>query len=168
MRPLHEARPSWFSRRDDSNDRCRRHLRVAIRGGAPRLAGSTQSHLGLPVSIAYERHGKADRTLVFAHGWSCNRSHWRFQVDALRMDYRVVVLDLAGHGESGSNRTVWSIANFAQDVAAVVDALDASNVVLIGHSLGGPVVLEAALLRPRQVIGVIGVDATTMFDGATA
>jgi pimeloyl-ACP methyl ester carboxylesterase len=119
-------------------------------------------------AIAYEVSGVGQTTLVFVHGWSCNRSHWRFQVDAFSKDHRVVVLDLAGHGDSGRARSVWSITNFAQDVAAVMNAIDAKNAVLIGHSMGGPVVLEAALLQPRRVIGVIGVDATTMFDGSTA
>jgi pimeloyl-ACP methyl ester carboxylesterase len=84
-------------------------------------------------------------------------------MDAFQGEYRVIALDLAGHGASGKGRTAWSIPNFAHDVAAVVRAVDARNVVLIGHSLGGPVVVEAGLLIPDRVIGVIGVDA--FFDG---
>jgi pimeloyl-ACP methyl ester carboxylesterase len=80
-------------------------------------------------------------------------------MDAFQGDYRVIALDLAGHGASGKGRTAWNIPNFANDVAAVVRAADARNVVLIGHSLGGPVVAEAGLLVPDRVIGVIGVDA---------
>jgi pimeloyl-ACP methyl ester carboxylesterase len=80
-------------------------------------------------------------------------------MDAFQGDYRVIALDLAGHGASGKGRTAWTIPNFANDVAAVVRAVDAKNVVLIGHSLGGPVVAEAGLLVPDRVIGVIGVDA---------
>jgi pimeloyl-ACP methyl ester carboxylesterase len=80
-------------------------------------------------------------------------------MDSLQGEYRVIALDLAGHGASGKNRTNWSIANFANDVAAVVRATDASNVVLVGHSLGGPVALEAGLLLPDRVIGVIGAEA---------
>ena len=78
-------------------------------------------------------------------------------------EYRVGALDLAGHGASGKDRTDWSTPNFANDVVAVVRATDAKNVVLIGHSLGGPVALEAGLLLPDRVIGVIGVEA--FYDG---
>jgi sigma-B regulation protein RsbQ len=111
------------------------------------------------VPIAYEVRGQGPTTLVFVHGWSCDRNYWRYQMDAFQGEYRVIALDLAGHGGSGKGRTAWSIPNFANDVAAVIRAVDARNVVLIGHSLGGPVVVEAGLLVPDRVIGVIGVDA---------
>jgi pimeloyl-ACP methyl ester carboxylesterase len=111
------------------------------------------------VPIAYEVRGNGPMTLVFVHGWSCDRTYWRHQMDDLQRDYRVVALDLAGHGASGKGRTAWSIPNFGNDVAAVVKQLDARNVVLIGHSLGGPVVVEAGLQLPDRVVGVIGVDA---------
>jgi pimeloyl-ACP methyl ester carboxylesterase len=93
------------------------------------------------------------------HGWSCDRTYWRRQIDAFSTDHRVVALDLAGHGASGTDRADWSIPNFANDVVAVIQALDARNVILVGHSLGGPVVVEAGRLLPDRVTGVIGVDA---------
>ena len=115
------------------------------------------------VPIAYEVRGQGPTTLVFVHGWSCDRNYWRHQMDGFQSEYRVIAVDLAGHGASGKGRTAWSIPNFADDVAAVVRAADARNVVLIGHSLGGPVALEAGLLLPDRVIGVIGVEA--FYDG---
>jgi pimeloyl-ACP methyl ester carboxylesterase len=119
--------------------------------------GTAQSADGVP--IAYEVHGQGAVTLVFVHGWACDRSFWRNQIAAFSPDYRVVTLDLAGHGASGKNRTDWSMASFANDVAAVVRAVDAKDVVLIGHSLGGPVALEAGLQLPDRVKAVIGVEA---------
>jgi sigma-B regulation protein RsbQ len=126
-------------------------------------SGTVSSADGVP--IAYEVRGQGLTTLVFVHGWACDRNYWRHQMDAFQGDYRVIALDLAGHGASGKGRTAWNIPNFANDVAAVVRATDARNVVLVGHSLGGPVVVEAGLLVPDRVIGVIGVDA--FFDGWT-
>jgi pimeloyl-ACP methyl ester carboxylesterase len=120
-------------------------------------SGTVSSADGVP--IAYEVRGQGPTTLVFVHGWSCDRNYWRHQMDAFQGEYKVIALDLAGHGASGKGRTAWNIPNFANDVAAVVRAVDARNVVLIGHSLGGPVVAEAGLLLPDRVIGVIGVDA---------
>src|ERR1700694_1615371 len=104
-------------------------------------SGTVSSADGVP--IAYEVRGQGPTTLVFVHGWSCDRNYWRHQMDAFQGQYRVIALDLAGHGASGKGRTAWNIPNFANDVAAVVRAVDAKNVVLIGHSLGGPVVVEA-------------------------
>jgi pimeloyl-ACP methyl ester carboxylesterase len=110
------------------------------------------------VAIAYDTYGTGATTLVFVHGWACDSTFWRLQVEAFAPDYRVITLDLAGHGRSGSGRMEWTAAHFASDVAAVLRSADASNVILIGHSLGGPIVLEAALLAPERVIGIVGVD----------
>lgn len=129
----------------------------------PADTGTSTAKSADGVPIAYEVHGQGPVTLVLVHGWSCDRTFWRNQTDAFGADYRVVSLDLAGHGLSGKGRTDWSISNFANDVVAVVRALDARNVVLVGHSLGGPVALEAGLQLPDRAIGVIGVEA--FYDG---
>jgi pimeloyl-ACP methyl ester carboxylesterase len=120
-------------------------------------SGTATAADGVPIS--YEVHGSGPQTLVLVHGWSCDRSYWRSQIEPFSVDYRVVTLDLAGHGSSGTGRSNWSIASFAADVAAVVKELDARNVVVIGHSLGGPVALEAGRLLGDRVDGVIGVEA---------
>ena len=117
------------------------------------------------VPIAYEVQGRGPVTLVLIHGWSCDRGYWREQIEAFRAEYRVVTLDLAGHGQSGTGRTDWSIANFAADVAAVIAAIDAREIVVIGHSMGGPVAIETGALLPDRVRGVIGVDTMSDFWG---
>jgi pimeloyl-ACP methyl ester carboxylesterase len=70
----------------------------------------------------------------------------------------VACLDLAGHGSSGAGRAAWSIEALAEDVATVVEALRLPRVVLVGHSMGGPVALAAARRLPGRVAGVVGVD----------
>ena len=70
----------------------------------------------------------------------------------------MVAIDLAGHGDSGINREKWSIANFGDDVAAVADALQLEDIILVGHSMGGPVALEAARILKGRVKMVIGAD----------
>jgi pimeloyl-ACP methyl ester carboxylesterase len=67
-------------------------------------------------------------------------------------------MDLAGHGESDSGRREWSIAAFGSDVAAVVDHLSLEDVVLVGHSMGGDVILEAAGGLPGRVSALVWVD----------
>jgi pimeloyl-ACP methyl ester carboxylesterase len=79
-------------------------------------------------------------------------------VDEFAQDYRVVTVDLAGHGESAGSRESWTMAAFGADVAAVVQKLDLNNVVLIGHSMGGAVVIEAARRLSGRVVGIVGVD----------
>ncbi len=110
------------------------------------------------VSIAYDVRGKGDTALVFIHGWCGDRSYWNEQLDAFAKDYRVVAVDVAGHGESGTNRAKWTIAGLAADVEAVVKELGLKRVVLIGHSMGGPISLIAAKRMPERIIGVVGVD----------
>jgi pimeloyl-ACP methyl ester carboxylesterase len=100
----------------------------------------------------------AQPTLVFVHCWSCDRHLWDEQVAHFSKRYRVVTLDLAGHGESGQGRKDWTIPAFGQDVASVVRALDLHKVILIGHSMGGPVILEAARAVPERVVGLVPVD----------
>lgn len=110
------------------------------------------------VPIHYRIEGQGDYTLVFVHGWCTDMSYWDAQIPSFRVYYRVVTLDLAGHGRSGKDRRDWTMEAFGQDVAAVVNTLDLRNVILIGHSMGGAVILEAARLLPERVIGLVGVD----------
>lgn len=111
---------------------------------------------GTPIS--YEVYGEGEPTLVFVHGWCCDSRYWRAQVPYLSKTYRVVVLDLAGHGHSGLERKRHTMKSFGEDVRAVAEAAGGKNVILIGHSMGGSVIAEAARLMPKQVIGLIGVD----------
>jgi pimeloyl-ACP methyl ester carboxylesterase len=109
-------------------------------------------------SIAYGVRGQGERTIVFIHCWTCNQEFWRPQIEHFAGNYRVAWLDLAGHGLSDSNRREYTMAAFGQDVAAVVNEIGAKNVVLVGHSMGGPVAIEAAGLLGEKVIGIVGVD----------
>jgi pimeloyl-ACP methyl ester carboxylesterase len=110
------------------------------------------------VEISYRVEGAGEPTLVFVHGWACDRSHWDAQFAALSPRYKVIALDLAGHGRSGKNRKEWTIAAFGADVAAVLDKESVGRAVLIGHSMGGSAIVEAARLRPGTVLALIGVD----------
>jgi len=110
------------------------------------------------VTIAYDVQGSGNTALVFIHGWCSNRTFWREQLDVFANDYRVVAIDLPGHGSSGRTREKWSLSSSSVDVITVVESLDLERIVLIGHSMGGLVCLKAAQRLPERVIGVIGVD----------
>jgi len=109
--------------------------------------------------IAYDVRGEGDITIVFIHGWVCNSSFWRPQVEFFAADYRVVTIDLPGSGLSSLDRSEYSMDSFGKDVAAVVGKLGAEKIVLVGHSMGGPVSLEAAKILGDKVIGIVGVDS---------
>jgi len=110
------------------------------------------------VTIVYSAAGAGRTALVFIHGGLADRSFFAGQFDAFADRYRVVALDLAGHGESGANRKKWGIPEFGADIKAVVDAEKLKRVVLFGNSLGGPAAIEGALLLSGRVIGVVGID----------
>jgi len=119
--------------------------------------GDVRADDGVPIEVK-ARTGPAP-TLVFVHGWMCNGGQWQAQVDDLQADFGTVVLDLPGHGHSGRLRRSWSVEGLAQDVAGVIEDLELEQVVLVGHSMGGPIALEVAALLPDRVIGVIAVDS---------
>lgn len=114
------------------------------------------------VAIHHRVHGSLEgerALLVLIHGWSCDSSYWREQVAALAAEHAVVTVDLAGHGSSGADRDDFSMRSFGEDVQRVVESLPTrAPVILIGHSMGGPVAIEAARLLGERVRGVIGVD----------
>jgi pimeloyl-ACP methyl ester carboxylesterase len=125
--------------------------------GADEPAKSTV-RTGDGLNIVCEARGKGDTALVFLHGWCGDRAYWKHQVDVFAADYRVIAVDQAGHGESGKDRKRWNTAGLAGDVAAVIKELGLKRVILVGHSMGGPVSLMAAKRMPESVIAVIGVD----------
>jgi len=116
------------------------------------------------ISIAYEVRGEGKPALVFIHGWCCDRTYWETQLHHFEEKYKVVTIDLAGHGESGLEREKWTMGAFGEDVVAVVNRLNLDQVVLVGHSMGGFVILEAARRMPQLVIGLTGVDTLNNFE----
>jgi pimeloyl-ACP methyl ester carboxylesterase len=127
-------------------------------GTAAGDAAATTVHSADGVPIAYEVHGQGSPALVLVHGWSCDRGYWKEQIEYLAPQYQLVLVDLAGHGASGLGRKDYTMAAFGEDVAAVVDRLGLKSVVLVGHSMGGDVVVEAARRLQGRVIGLVWVD----------
>ena len=117
------------------------------------MRGVVTSRDGIP--LVFEVHGAGAPAVVLVHGWSCDRSYWNGQVRPLAARYRTVTVDLAGHGESGSGRRALTMAAFGEDVVTVVEQLGADQVVLVGHSMGGDVIVEAALGLGDRVAGLV-------------
>jgi pimeloyl-ACP methyl ester carboxylesterase len=107
---------------------------------------------GVPIHAEVTGSGKT--ALLFVHGWLGSGRWWDAQRDAFNAAFTVVQVDLAGHGASGGERTVWSIDAYAGDLEAVASKLDAESVVLIGHSMSGASVTLAAprIARVKRVV----------------
>jgi pimeloyl-ACP methyl ester carboxylesterase len=124
--------------------------------GSPLEEKSVESFDGTGISYIIE--GDGEPVLLFIHGWSCEKTYWEYQIDEFSKDYTVVAVDLAGHGESEIKRENYTIPAYGKDVAAVAEENDLKNIILIGHSMGGAVAIEAARLLGDNVIGIVGAD----------
>jgi pimeloyl-ACP methyl ester carboxylesterase len=104
------------------------------------------------------------------HGFLCSHEDWRHQVKFFSTTHEVVACDLRGHGETPGRPQECSIEHYGGDVAALVNNLGFSNPVLIGHSMGCRVVLEAARLllsshQPERIAGIVLVDGSRLGSG---
>ncbi|MBU1626772.1 alpha/beta hydrolase, partial [bacterium] len=109
-------------------------------------------------AIVYSTQGEGSPAYVFIHGWCCDRSHMEAYLERYSEHHRVVTIDLPGHGQSGKKKRKWSTNSYGRDVRAVLHKLDLQEIILIGHSMGGPVSIETARMEPDRIIGIIGID----------
>jgi sigma-B regulation protein RsbQ len=92
--------------------------------------------------------------IVFAHGFGCDQSMWRFVAPAFEADHRVVLFDVVGMG--GSDTSAWSAARYssldgyATDVLEILDALELTDVVFVGHSVSAMIGVLAAVRSPDR------------------
>jgi len=110
------------------------------------------------VAIAYNQCGNGDTTLLFVHGWCINKEYWNDQSIYFCDRYKVVTLDLPGFGKSGKNRTDWAFEQYADDINEFIKAKKLKNVILIGHSMSGDILLLMDTKFPESVIGIVGID----------
>lgn len=108
--------------------------------------------------VYYAATGRGPTTVVLIHGWTCDHTLWEAQAAALSARYRVLAVDLPGHGRS-EPAPDYSMRRFARAVRAVLEKEKVRRAVLIGHSMGGAVMLEYARLHPDSVQAIIAVDA---------
>ena len=120
----------------------------------------------------FVRAGRGAPTLVFVHGFACSHDDWRLQLEHFERSHEVVACDLRGHGQTPGRPHECSIEHFGGDVAALVNNLELDRCVLVGHSMGCRVVLEASRLVPEKMAGIVLVDGSRLAasdpDGAEA
>jgi len=118
------------------------------------------------VEINYYQQGKGDTTLLFLHGWCIDGTYWENQLNYFSKQYNALAIDLAGFGKSTANRQNWTIEEYANDVTAFIDKMNLKNVVIIGHSMAGEIMLQTALTNNPKIVGVVGVDNFKFIDVA--
>src|SRR5215471_12719565 len=107
--------------------------------------------------VHYQMGGKGDEALIFIHGWTCSSEFWRGQTSALG-SVPVIAVDLPGHGQSDKPQTDYTMAYFARSIDAVMRDAGVKRAVLVGHSMGTPIVRQFYRLYPDKTLGLVIVD----------
>jgi pimeloyl-ACP methyl ester carboxylesterase len=104
------------------------------------------------VKIHYLTRGKGDQALIFVHGWTCNADFWRTQMSDFP-SLHLIAVDLVGHGQSGKPRVAYTMDYFARSIEAVMRDAKVKRAVLVGHSMGTPVIRQFYRLYPDKNSG---------------
>ena len=100
-----------------------------------------------------------EKTVIFLHGWGGGASAFLFCAERLKEEFRCVLVDFPGFGESDEPPVPWTVGDYAAEVVALADRLGATEFALVGHSFGGRVALETAAEHPERVRALALVDA---------
>lgn len=100
-----------------------------------------------------------EKTVIFLHGWGGGASAFLFCAERLKEEFRCVLVDFPGFGESAEPPVPWTVGDYAAEVTALADRLGATEFALVGHSFGGRVALETAAEQPERVRALALVDA---------
>ncbi len=95
---------------------------------------------------------------MFVHGWSGDASIWRFQVPELAKRARVIAIDLPGHGASDKPETAYTMDFYAGAIEAVMHDVGVDRAVLVGHSMGTPVIRQFYRHYPGKTLALVAVD----------
>ncbi|GAB1722889.1 MAG: putative 3-oxoadipate enol-lactonase [Nitrospira sp.] len=115
------------------------------------------------IRLAYDDEGSG-LPLVFLHAFPLNRSMWKPQVTALSTQFRTIAVDLRGHGESDAPLWSFSLEQYADDVAALLDHLNIPQAVLVGLSMGGYVSLAFSRRYGNRLRALVLADTRAQAD----
>lgn len=107
--------------------------------------------------VRTEKKNANKNALIFIHGWACNADFWKNSIEAFP-DYRVIAIDLPGHGQSDKPKVDYTMEYFARSIEAVMKEAKVEKAVLVGHSMGTPVIRQFYRLHPEQTLGLVIVD----------
>ena len=112
------------------------------------------------VRIHYKSLGDGETAVVFIHGWTCDLTFWRAQVEDVAGKGRLVFLDLPGHGSSDKPKRAYTMDYFAQAVEAVRKDAGIEDLALVGHSMGTPVMRQYYRAHPERTRALVAVDGS--------
>lgn len=104
---------------------------------------------------------KSDTALVLVHCWTCNSEFWKENYRAFP-EFRVIAMDLPGHGQSDKPKADYSMEFFAKSVNAVMTKAGVKKAVLVGHSMGTPIIRRFYELYPSKTLGLVLVDGALL------
>jgi pimeloyl-ACP methyl ester carboxylesterase len=107
------------------------------------------------IRIHVEEQGNGKLALVFLHYWGGSSRTWKYVTAALAKSYRTIATDHRGWGESDAPAAGYALADLADDVAGVINALSLRRYILVGHSMGGKVAQLLASRRPEGLAGLV-------------
>ena len=102
------------------------------------------------IKICYDIHGDGE-PIILIHGFSDRKEHWRAQVGALSEDFKVIRMDNRGAGKSDRPDGKYTMEVYASDVAGLMTNLEIERAHIIGHSMGGMIAQNFAILYPDRV-----------------
>lgn len=96
--------------------------------------------------------GKGTQPMLFVHGYGCNQSMWRFITPAFESDYKIILMDLTGFGQSDASafsaQKYHNLERFADDIIEICESLSFENTILVGHSVSAMICMLAANKKP--------------------
>ena len=111
--------------------------------------------------------GEGTQPMMFAHGFGCDQNMWRLIVPAFASDYRVILFDYVGAGKSDwsayTQERYSSLDGYARDVLDICEALDLTQLILVGHSVSGMIGLLAAIQAPGRFADLILVSPSPFY-----
>lgn len=110
-------------------------------------------------------HGRSAGTFVLVHGWACNSNDWELIVPALLSHGRVLTVDLRGCGRSAASSPHFFLPDVTADLLSLLDHLDLSDAIIVGHSAGAEVAVTAVVTRPTRFTACVAVDPAYGFSG---
>lgn len=108
------------------------------------------------VNINYVDYGNGENTLVFLHGWGQNIEMMKPVADPFSKEYRIIILDLPGHGASSEPDFAWTLYDFVEMLHTFLEELKVKNPILLGHSFGGKISLLYATKYEVQKLVTFG------------
>lgn len=106
------------------------------------------------------REGAGDPPIVFVHGYLCELENWRHQIAHFKANQTVLACDLRGLGKTPLGEAEMTIEQMGQDVADLMAHHDLTGAILVGHSMGCRVIMEANRRAPDRVGGLVLIDGS--------